>query len=184
MAALGRRHGGTEGVSAWVTKPIRRQHLRDSLERALGRLPMGKIAGDGPPAAGDAAVAVAPAHARILLAEDNEVNQKVALAILGKLGYHADLATNGREALAALLTNRYDLVLMDCHMPDMDGYEASRAIRRQAAPLCQVPIVALTANAMEGDEGRCREAGMDGYVAKPVTRRALSAALERWLSAR
>jgi CheY-like chemotaxis protein len=87
-----------------------------------------------------------------------------------------------QEVLAK--TNRYDLVLMDCHMPGMDGYEASRAIRRQAAPLCRVPIVALTANAMEGDEARCREAGMDGYVAKPVTRRTLSAALERWLSAR
>jgi CheY-like chemotaxis protein len=116
MTALGRRHGGIEwhsrGVSVCVTKPVRRQHLRAGIEQALGRPATGKVAGHGPPATGDAAARAQPAHARILLAEDNEVNQKVALAIPGKLGYRADAVTHGREALAALLTNHYDITLV------------------------------------------------------------------------
>ena len=123
-------------------------------------------------------------HARILLAEDNQVNQAVAEAMLTKLGYSADLVTTGTDALRALRDADYDLVLMDCGMPEMDGYEATRRIRdRRAAtrnPL--IPIIALTADAMTGDRDKCLAAGMSDYIAKPVELRKLADVLKKWLN--
>jgi CheY-like chemotaxis protein len=120
---------------------------------------------------------------RILIAEDNIVNQKVALSILKKLGYQADAVANGKEVLAALRSIAYDLVLMDCQMPEMDGYEAAALIRESQSGLCnpQIPIVALTASAMKGDRDKCLLMGMNDYIAKPVKSTTIAAALEKWL---
>jgi CheY-like chemotaxis protein len=114
---------------------------------------------------------------RILLAEDNVVNKKVVLRMLRKLGYGADAVADGREVLKALERQNYDLVLMDIQMPEMDGLEAARQIRKQLSAAEQPCIMALTAYAMEGDRERCLDAGMDGYISKPVKIDELKAAL-------
>jgi CheY-like chemotaxis protein/HPt (histidine-containing phosphotransfer) domain-containing protein len=121
--------------------------------------------------------------ARILVVEDNVVNQEVALGILRNLGLHADAVGDGAEAVALLKTVPYDLVLMDMQMPEMDGLEATRIIRNpQSAVLNhRVPVIAMTANAMRGDRERCLEAGMNAYVSKPVSPHALAEALNAWL---
>ena len=115
----------------------------------------------------------------VLLAEDNVVNQKVARATLEKLGINVEVVADGREAVAAWKSGRFELILMDCQMPELDGYEATREIRRQEQPGSRIPVVALTAHAMKGDDIRCREAGMDDYLTKPLDRAKLAACLER-----
>ncbi len=130
-----------------------------------------------------------PASRRILLAEDNPVNQKVARMVLEKLGIEVTVVNNGREAVTAWRAGGHDLILMDCQMPELDGYEATREIRRAeqgagsrprpAAP--KIPIVALTAHAMKGDDEKCRAAGMTDYLTKPLDRNKLQACLERHL---
>jgi signal transduction histidine kinase/CheY-like chemotaxis protein len=130
--------------------------------------------------------------ARVLLCEDNRINQQVCLAMLRSLGCACDVVGNGRDGLAAAMAGEHDVVLMDCHMPEMDGYEASAAIRAQEAklnaarravdlPPRRVPIIALTANAMDGDREHCLAAGMDDYLRKPYSKAQLAAVLERWL---
>jgi CheY-like chemotaxis protein len=117
----------------------------------------------------------------VLIAEDNPVNRKLALQQLKKLGYRAQAVTDGREAIDAVAHGDYDLVLMDCQMPDVDGFEATREIRRaETARGGHVPIVAMTANALEGDREACLAAGMDDYLAKPVQLAALRAVVERF----
>jgi len=115
----------------------------------------------------------------VLVAEDNAVNQKVALRFLEKMGYQADAVGNGLEALNALKTHNYDLVFMDLQMPEMDGLEASRRIRRDLPPDRQPKIIALTANAMQGDREICLDAGMDDYISKPVKMHEIVAAIRR-----
>jgi len=116
---------------------------------------------------------------RILLAEDNVVNQKLALRLLAQMGYRADLAANGLEVIDALDRQPYDVVLMDVQMPELDGFEASREIHRRWPGARRPRIVAMTANAMQGDRELCAAAGMDDYVAKPIRVAELVAALER-----
>lgn len=125
-----------------------------------------------------------PAHTdfRILLVEDNTINQKVGRLMLKNLGYRADVASNGIEALAAISATSYDLVLMDCLMPEMDGFEATRRIRSQSGFGSQVPIIAMTANAFAEDRDTCLAAGMTDYLAKPVRQAELQEKLEFWLS--
>jgi CheY-like chemotaxis protein len=125
---------------------------------------------------------VATRRIRILLAEDNSFNLKVAQGILGKLGYKADVAANGLEAVQALELIDYDIVLMDCMMPEMDGFEATSKIRNPESKVLnhKVPIIAMTANAMTGDRERCVKAGMDDYLSKPVRKDELAAVLEKW----
>jgi two-component system, sensor histidine kinase len=119
---------------------------------------------------------------RILLVEDNSINEKVALFMLKSLGYAADIARNGKEALAAIASERYDLVLMDCLMPEMDGFEATRRIRAQAGYASQVPIIAMTANAFTQDRDACLASGMTDYLSKPVREIELRCKLDFWLS--
>jgi signal transduction histidine kinase/CheY-like chemotaxis protein len=126
------------------------------------------------------AVALEGERTRILLAEDNPVNQLVARRMLALLGCDVEVAETGKAALELLDSGTYDLILMDCMMPEMDGYETTAEVRRRKAPGLHMPIIAMTANAMEGDRERCLAAGMDDYVSKPVSRGALQAVLERW----
>jgi CheY-like chemotaxis protein len=170
------------GFAVYLTKPVRHQHLHDCLALALAR--------QAEPGASQATLITRHTIAetqsrrskvRILVAEDNMVNQRVALAMLMKIGYQTDAVKNGREVLAALATARYDLVLMDCQMPEVDGYEATRRIRKLESPIRDIPVIALTASAEAGDRSECFAAGMNGYIAKPVTTGALAGVLDRWL---
>jgi CheY-like chemotaxis protein/HPt (histidine-containing phosphotransfer) domain-containing protein len=117
----------------------------------------------------------------VLVVDDSEVNQQVAAAMLGKLGYRAEVVGNGADALAALARAPYGAVLMDCQMPEMDGFAASAELRRREGQVRHTPIIAMTAYALRGDRERCLAAGMDDYLAKPVRIGALQAALRRWL---
>jgi len=168
------------GVAAVLSKPVRHQPLHAALRVALGLEVRGteraSLFGDG------SASAPRPrSRARILLAEDNPVNQKLAVRMLERLGHHVDVVGDGREAVAAARGFPYDLILMDCQMPELDGYEAAGQIRKIEGEARRTPIVAMTANAMQGDRERCLEAGMDDYLSKPVRTQELSAVLGRWL---
>jgi CheY-like chemotaxis protein/HPt (histidine-containing phosphotransfer) domain-containing protein len=124
---------------------------------------------------------VAPAErARVLVVDDNPVNQRVSLRMLEKLGHSVDVADNGIGALAALGRVHYDAVLMDCQMPEMDGFDATREIRRREGSERHTPIIAMTAGAMSGDEEKCLDSGMDAYLSKPVKARALAEMVARW----
>jgi CheY-like chemotaxis protein/HPt (histidine-containing phosphotransfer) domain-containing protein len=166
------------GVELQLTKPVRLAELRRAFEQVAGRLP---------PAPSPVRESGASAlRGLLLLVEDNPVNQEVAAAMLEDLGCTVLLASNGREALREIERERPDLVLMDCQMPEMDGFEATRSIRagEACAGGARLPIVALTANAMQSDRTRCLEAGMDDYLSKPFTREQLAEALERRLPGR
>ncbi|MBL8415756.1 MAG: response regulator [Propionivibrio sp.] len=166
------------GRLRYVNKPFRQSELYTAVRSALDS-EHATEAGAAPVAA---AAHAAPLQGRVLLAEDNMVNQVLAKAILSSLGLSVDVANNGAQALALVDKKAYDLVLMDCQMPVMDGYLATAAIRaRQADGVKRVPIVALTANAMEGDRTQCLAAGMDDYLAKPYSRSQLQQVLMRWL---
>lgn len=130
---------------------------------------------------GESAYSVLPKQ--ILLVEDNLANQTLALMILTRFGCQADVALNGREAILAWQTKSYDLILMDCQMPEMDGFTATREIRRQEGPGRHTPIVALTANALDEERQKCFEAGMDDHLAKPFRRSDLKRMLEKWSGA-
>jgi CheY-like chemotaxis protein len=117
---------------------------------------------------------------RILVAEDNEVNQRVVLLMLRSFGYTADVVGNGLEAVAAIQRQAYDVVLMDIQMPEMDGLEATRAIRAGSSPTPRPRIIGLSANAMSGDLQAAKDAGMDDYLPKPMTPAGLRAMLEKW----
>jgi PAS domain S-box-containing protein len=169
------------GYAGQVSKPVGEGNLRAGLRALEGE---GKESGS--PANGSAPQSGARKglrSARILVAEDNIVNQDVALAILRKLGARVELAGNGLEALAALRSGDYDLVLMDCEMPEMDGYEATRRIRDAETGVRnpQVPVIAFTADAVSGDREKCFEAGMNDYLAKPVDPGRLAEVLEKWI---
>ncbi|MFK7926354.1 MAG: response regulator, partial [Bacteroidia bacterium] len=161
---------------AWIPKPIRRsQILRICQSLWGGAVP------DALPEQIASQNALLNPSLRILLTEDNRVNQKVALRMLGKIGYQADVANNGLEAIEAIQRIRYDLIFMDVQMPEMDGLTATREIHRMYGGLAERPvIVAMTANAMKEDRERCIEAGMDDYISKPVRLAVLKERLAYW----
>jgi signal transduction histidine kinase/CheY-like chemotaxis protein/HPt (histidine-containing phosphotransfer) domain-containing protein len=178
LTSVGRRDAMEVPVAAFLTKPIKPAQLQRILVRVLA----GAASADVP--TGGEAAAAAPARSlRVLLAEDNLVNQRVGLRLLERLGYRADVAANGVEVLAALERQPYDVVLMDMQMPEMDGVEATRRIRATRPRPAPPRIVAMTANAMAGDREACLEAGMDDYIAKPVRLADLRAALDRCVAA-
>jgi two-component system sensor histidine kinase/response regulator len=187
MLTSGESHGDIErsrkiGVSAHLTKPARRSELRNAIAHALRAQPqLGAAAAGAAPAAGSTPARATPATPRrVLLVEDVAVNQMLAVRILEKAGHSVVVASNGREGLAALAAGSFDVVLMDVQMPEMDGFEASRAIRDgERTSGGYVPIIAMTAYAMTGDQERCIAAGMDGYLSKPIRARELVAAVER-----
>jgi two-component system sensor histidine kinase/response regulator len=148
-----------------------------------GDMPMESAATTAIPAPG-APTASRPApgqSVRLLLAEDNPVNSKVALLLLERMGYAVDVASNGREVLELLPRADYSLILMDCQMPEIDGYETTAIIREQEGDRHRIPIVAMTANAMAGDRERCLAVGMDDYISKPIERTRLAEMLARWV---
>jgi len=169
------------GYAGQVSKPVGEGNLRAALRALEGE-------GNGPRRIGGNSAPHSGAReglrsARILVAEDNIVNQDVALAILRKLGVCAELVTNGAEAVEALRRGDFELVLMDCEMPEMDGYEATRRIRDPQTGVRdpQIPVIAFTADAVSGDREKCVEAGMNDYLAKPVDPRRLGEMLEKWI---
>ena len=180
FTSLGRREARAEeeGFAAYLHKPIKPSQLFDALVTVLAERPV-HVRERGA-ARGELDPDMARRHPlRILLAEDNVVNQKVALRILGQMGYRADVAGNGLEAIDAVARQTYDVVLMDVQMPELDGFEASRELNRRWPGERRPRIVAMTANAMQGDRELCAAAGMDDYVAKPIRVEELVAALER-----
>ncbi len=191
LSSLGVRGDAEEarriGIAAYLTKPVKQSRLYDAIATALGAA----TEGTGAMALGE--VRPIPRHgtkervpawrARVLVAEDNPINQKVAARMLENLGYRADVASDGDEAVEAISRVHYAAVLMDVQMPEMDGYEATAEIRRREdGSGRRTPVVALTANALAGDREKALEAGMDDHVSKPVKAEELGAALERWVS--
>ena len=197
MHTVGRRGSSSSwaeaGISGYITKPVKQSALFDAIMHAtatqanprlgvntakkqtfkttseLSRLMMRPV------------TAPRLSSCRVLVAEDNMVNQKVALRQLLNLGFRADAVANGKEVIDALSRIPYRLVFMDCQMPDMDGYEATKIIRSRAGNAAKVTIVAMTANALEGDRETCLAAGMDDYLSKPVKQDELERILRRWL---
>jgi len=164
---------------------VRQSQLMNSLATAWSRK-LGKPFLEGPKpmaAEGDAATVnrFAGRQVRVLVAEDNVVNQKVAALMLQHLGLRPDFAANGVEAVEMFSMAHYDLILMDCQMPQMDGYEAAQEIRRREGPGRRVAIIAMTAEAMAGSRENCLAAGMDDYISKPVKRSDLFAKLDLWV---
>jgi two-component system, sensor histidine kinase and response regulator len=185
LSSLGDRPAAVEdlSVAAWLNKPLRQSQLYSAIAMVSGL-----SAGWARASRAATSVAQAPKAARfpgrVLLVEDNIVNQQVAMRLLATFGVTPHIAANGLEGVERVQSEHFDLVFMDCQMPVMDGYQACREIRRWELDTgrARVPIVAMTANAMQGDRERCLEAGMDDYVSKPVKRQTLEAALARWLA--
>jgi PAS domain S-box-containing protein len=174
--SLGELHAS--GFTNCCFKPVRQSSLFDCLANAMGealaKLPRANSKQQCP------SLFIPPRrNARVLIAEDNRVNQLVALGQLKQLGYTADTASNGRAALNALEHGQYEIILMDCQMPELDGYETTRSIRARKGSFQQPYIIAMTAHAMTGDSEKCLAAGMDDYVSKPVVLEMLAAALAR-----
>jgi len=175
MLTSGERPGDFErarnsGVSSYLVKPVRREELKNVIAKVLGRQSASpEIAGNIPAAPPSARSPISALASRILLAEDNLVNQLLVQRILEKRGHQVVVVGNGQEALAALKQQSFDLVLMDVQMPLMNGLEATRAIREsETLSATHTPIVALTAHAMKGDRERCLASGMDAYLSKPI----------------
>jgi CheY-like chemotaxis protein len=152
------------GVETYLIKPISPADLLGSIRLAIGvHTPESTVT------LADARISASPLSLRILLAEDNLVNQRVAMTMLGKMGHRITLATNGREALEQWRQGDFDLILMDVQMPEVTGLQATMQIRREEAAGAHVPIVAMTASAMSEERDRCLAAGMDDFISKPVS---------------
>jgi CheY-like chemotaxis protein len=194
LASLGQSYSTEDlklsGIDISLLKPVKQSRLFECLVNSTSKAPVGEIPSNSDPSAALGSLSQTdrqPEKARILLAEDNPVNQLVAKGLLRKLGYRADIVANGVAVLEALKSIPYDIILMDCQMPEMDGFSAARAIRTREHSSDQgshrrspVHIIAITANAMMGDRQKCLAAGMDDYLSKPIHLSELEAVLEHW----
>jgi CheY-like chemotaxis protein len=175
----------SRGISYQLTKPVRQSRLLDAIRVAMtaGAVGRGRPVSQEPPAPKAADAGVGPC--RILVAEDQRTNWMLIERLLAKRGHSAVNATDGHGVLAKLDADSFDLILMDCQMPVLDGYDTAREVRRREATVGQrpIPIVAMTASAMRGDRDRCLAAGMDDYIAKPIDSDKLDQLLTRWLGA-
>jgi CheY-like chemotaxis protein len=199
MHTVGRRGSSSSwaeaGISGYVTKPVKQSALFDAIMDATTAQVKPRLGLSSPKkqtfktTSELSRLMMRPVSAprlsscRVLVAEDNMVNQKVALRQLLNLGFRADAVANGKEVLDALSRIPYRLVFMDCQMPEMDGYEATKIVRSRPGSVAKVTIVAMTANALEGDRESCLAAGMDDYLSKPVKQDELERVLRRWLPA-
>lgn len=188
LTSMGRRGDAKlvseAGFAVYLTKPVHQGQLYESLRIMMG---MTSESADIQPSAPlitkhSIDEAAARVRQRILVAEDNVINQKVAVRMLEKIGYQADVVANGREAVEALRTIPYALILMDCHMPEMDGLEATQLIRRHEGTAKHTPIIAMTASAMQEDRELCVASGMDDFLSKPVKKSDLQTMLVRWIA--
>jgi two-component system sensor histidine kinase/response regulator len=176
-------------VDACLTKPVRQSHLLHALTTTranrLSRPTLDSI--DPPPDSRENAARVERTFSDVprcvLVVDDNAVNQRVAMRMLERLGLRIDVAANGLEAVRMVSQQQYDAVLMDCQMPEMDGYAATREIRRMEQPGGRIAIIAMTAEALTGARERCVAAGMDDYISKPVRLEDLTRAIHKWLPA-
>ncbi|MBV7317432.1 response regulator [Shewanella sp. NIFS-20-20] len=169
-------HYMDHGFSAYVAKPINESGLYHSLFTLSGQKTVSRHRANAQPHH------LPQFSGRVLVAEDNLTNQVVAKGLLKKFGVVVDIASDGEQALSLLQQQAYDLVFMDCQMPKLDGYQTTRQIRQGATLDCNIPIIAMTANAMEGDREQCLATGMNGYIAKPVATDKLQQALQQWLA--
>jgi CheY-like chemotaxis protein len=168
-------------VNGYLVKPVGQHALLDAIRRAIGS----RVSAEKAPVAPDVTPMRAARRLRVLVAEDNPVNQKLAQHLLERRGHTPIVVTNGREAVTAASGDRFDLILMDLQMPEMDGFEATSLIRthERETRIARVPIIALTAHAMQGDRQRCLDAEMDGYVAKPIKPVELFEVIDRVMAA-
>jgi two-component system sensor histidine kinase/response regulator len=181
LTSAGHSEHPVAGIDVELVKPVRPSLLFDVLHSLRAAKPAHanrQVVEEGPAPADQAS----HRWARVLVVEDNIANLKVAVRMVEKLGYRADVAANGTEAVKILGDMRYDAVLMDCHMPEMDGFEATRAIRRNEPDGRHTPVIAMTASALSGDRERCLAAGMDDYISKPIKLHVVAAMLERWVA--
>jgi two-component system sensor histidine kinase/response regulator len=175
-------HDAGLGFACLLPKPVRQRRLYECIARAMGAAAHNERYAEQPAGVPREA---SPLQARVLLAEDNPINQYVATTMLEVFGCWVRLARNGREAVQTAAQESFDLILMDCLMPEMDGFEATQSLRqREQGGHRHIPIVALTANAMEGDRERCLEVGMDDFLSKPFKQEELRTVLERWLDSK
>ena len=181
LTSAGRSDHPVPGIDVELVKPVRPSLLFDVLHSLLAAKPehANRHVMEEEPNSSEQA---SHRWARVLVVEDNIANLKVAVRMVEKLGYRADVAANGVEAVKILGDVQYDAVLMDCHMPEMDGFEATRAIRRDEPEGRHTPVIAMTASALSGDRERCLAAGMDDYISKPIKLHVVAAVLERWLA--
>lgn len=169
------------GYEAYLVKPVKRDHLIKAIATVAGRAVHADAGRASPIVTRHSLNETYRRGGRILLAEDNPTNQKIAARMLEKLGHHCDVADNGQEALNAAVATHYDLILMDCQMPKMDGFEAAKAIREARGASSRAPIVALTGSTLRSDHDACRNAGMDAVLTKPLLREALERILKTYL---
>ena len=174
LTGIGSRPADSGVFQAYHAKPVRAGVLRTILGGLMG---VGTGGDPEPSASPDASAPVRQRSLRVLLAEDNPVNQAVGRAMLARLGHTVEVAGNGQEALDEALRQRYDVVLMDVHMPAMDGLDATRAIRARVPTAQQPRIIALTASSLDEDRHNCAAAGMDGYLLKPIRLQQLATSL-------
>jgi signal transduction histidine kinase/CheY-like chemotaxis protein/HPt (histidine-containing phosphotransfer) domain-containing protein len=191
LSGVGTRVEGeltARGFDGHIPRPVRQSQLFDTIMSVIARAGASPTPTSPPAAVAPPVPAPAAKRARVLLVEDNEVNQMVALELLTEAGYVCDCSADGKKAVEAVLQTPYDVVLMDCQMPEMDGFEATRTIRRHEAEaglpgrIGRLPIIALTANALKGDRERCLEAGMDDYLSKPLQPEKLVAVIQSLVS--